>query len=284
MAIKYVLTFDLRIIYCKNINLRIGLKELNLENLNFMPYDEDPSIIDYGYELATDDVQDINNKVFSSKLGYQLSDIDMLWIEKFEKELKYNPSLLNNNKLTFNYLILKLLLIGFSEELAIDFITKYYESIEYGITVPEVYKIIDKINSFIEKKEFWISNKIYENRVTELNFLKKVLLAKRKFKFNFDFTNFKDEYFRLCYNSIIMENYSYNLVDSFLVKKPKKLEEQRMYLIEVYHSTIGSLLNELFQDDFMDFYSEDRFINSLVDEMTKVVNTFLDVILEESNK
>lgn len=279
MAVKYVLTFDFRIIYCKNINLRVGLKELNFDNLSFVPYNEDSSVIDYGYEVATNDVQYIINTVFNSKIGYQLQNKEMLWLEAFEKKLRINPNILNNEKLTFNYLILKLLLIGFSEEMAIDIIKKYYESIRSNIIVPNINNMIDKINEFIAKKEYWVSNNIYENQSAEINFLTKILNVKRASKFNFDFTDYKDEYFTLCYNSLIMDNYKYNSEYSYLVDKPKKLNAQKEYLLQIYSSTIGMLLNHLIQTEFMDFYSEDRFINMLVDEMIRVVNTFLNVVI-----
>ena len=279
MTVKYVLTFDFRIIYCKNINLRVGLKELNFDNLSFVPYNEDSSVIDYGYEVATNDVQYIINTVFNSKIGYELQNKEMLWLEAFEKKLKINPNILNNEKLTFNYLILKLLLIGFSEEMAIDIIKKYYESIRSNIIVPNINNMIDKINEFIAKKEYWVSNNIYENQSAEINFLTRILNAKRASKFNFDFTDYKDEYFTLCYNSLIMDNYKYNSEYSYLVNKPKKLNAQKEYLLQIYSSTIGVLLNHLIQTEFMDFYSEDRFINMLVDEMIKVVNTFLNIVI-----
>lgn len=279
MAVKYVLTFDFRIIYCKNINLRVGLKELNFDNLSFVPYNEDSSVIDYGYEVATNDVQYIINTVFNSKIGYQLQNKEMLWLEAFEKKLKINPNILNNEKLTFNYLILKLLLIGFSEEMAIDIIKKYYESIRSNIIVPSINNMIDKINEFIAKKEYWVSNNIYENQSAEINFLTRILNVKRASKFNFDFSDYKDEYFTLCYNSLIMDNYKYNSEYSYLVNKPKKLNAQKEYLLQIYSSTIGMLLNHLIQTEFMDFYSEDRFINMLVDEMIRVVNTFLNVVI-----
>lgn len=287
MASKYVLTFDFRIIFCKNINLRIGLKELNSDNLSFIPYNEDPSIIDYGYELANSDVGYIINTVFNNKKGYQLQNKEMLWLETFENKLKLDSNILNNKKLAFNYLILKLLLIGFSEEMAIDIIRKYYELIEDNIEVPNIIDVINKINKFIDKKEYWVSNNIYENQLTEINFLTKILNEKRVCKFNFDFNDYKDEYFKLCYNSLIMDNYKYNSKYSYLVNNPKNLNAQKEYLLEIYSSTIGMLLNYLIQTDFMDFYSEDRFINTLVDEMITVINTFLNVVIlkiEDENK
>lgn len=282
MAVKYVLTFDFRIIYCKNINLKIGLKELNFDNFSFIPYDEDPSVIDYGYEVNTNDVQYIINTVFNSKIGYQLQNKEMLWLETFENKLKKDSNILNNKKLTFNYLILKLLLIGFSEEMAIDIIKRYYESIEENLEVPNIINVINKVNEFINKKQYWVSNTIYENQATEINFLTKVLSAKRISKFNFDFNDYKDEYFRLCYNSLIMDNYNYNSKHSYLVTNPKNLNAQKEYLLQIYSSTIGMLLNHLIQTEFMDFYSEDRFINMLVLEMKKVIDTFLSVVIEKN--
>lgn len=282
MAVKYVLTFDFRIIYCKNINLKIGLKELNFDNFSFIPYDEDPSVIDYGYEVNTNDVQYIINTVFNSKIGYQLQNKEMLWLETFENKLKIDSNILNNKKLTFNYLILKLLLIGFSEEMAIDIIRKYYESIEENLEVPNIINVINKINEFINKKQYWVRNTIYENQATEINFLTKVLNAKRISKFNFDFNDYKDEYFKLCYNSLIMDNYNYNSKHSYLVTNPKNLNTQKEYLLQIYSSTIGMLLNHLIETEFMDFYSEDRFINTLVLEMKKVIDTFLSVVIEKN--
>lgn len=274
--IKYILTYDFRIIYCKNINLRIGLKELNFNNLTFIPIsDYNDSILDCGYDMSTEDVQTFITTIFNSKMGYQLEEKNMQWLKVFESKMK-SENLLKDNKLAFNYFVLKLMLIGFVEKKAISIAERYFELLIDGYNVPDIKDVIDKVNKFIDYKEFWVSNKLYETQALEMMFITKLLKARMNLKYSFDFANFKEEYFKLCNKSLIMDNYVYNTTPSYLVKNPIGIEEQEPYLIQLYQTTIVGILNHLISTDFKELASDDRFINSLASELINVIHTFID--------
>lgn len=279
MLSKYILTFDFRIIYCKNTKLKIGLKEFDFNSLKFIDLYEDSSIIDNSYEISEIDMEFIVNNIFNSKFGYQLDDNSMIWLEKFENVLKSDSSILNKKELAFNYLVLKLLLIGFPQYMALEIIQKYYKLKEYNIRTPDIEIIINRINEFIKKKEYWISNEIYNDENKEIDFLAKVFNEKRKYKYNFSFNNLRDEYFKLCFNSLIMNNYKYNSKPSFLIKNPKNLNFQKELLLEFYISKIKFLINYLLENDFKGLSFDYRFTKSLIDEMIRVINTFFDVVI-----
>ena len=51
MRNRYALTYDLKILYCPDIDLNLACKELDLTSLQFHLYDEDREYLNTGFEL-----------------------------------------------------------------------------------------------------------------------------------------------------------------------------------------------------------------------------------------
>ena len=274
---KYLLTFDLRILYCPSINLALSCKELNVETLEFSHYEGDLSVMQSCYELEAEKVELIVKNVLNGEIGNELEEKDMLWIKTFDYQLNQNKNLLKNDKLVFNYLILKLRLLGFEEEDSINIVQHYFQYKLQGIKIPTVEDFIKAINQKMKNKRFWVCNDLYEEKEFELKFIRTVLMYKNKLNYKFDFKMFKEEYLKVCEKSFINKIYNFNKTPSYLVKRPLSISDQKHYLIYTYKSHIAGILQYLLERDFANLAHDEMFINVLIDDMASVLKLYLTI-------
>ena len=274
---KYLLTFDLRILYCPSINLALSCKELNVETLEFSHYEGDLSVMQSCYELEAEKVELIVKNVLNGEIGNELEEKDMLWLKTFDYQLNQNKNLLKNDKLVFNYLILKLRLLGFEEEDSINIIQHYFQYKLQGIKIPTVEDFIKAINQKMKNKRFWVCNDLYEEKEFELKFIRTVLMYKNKLNYKFDFKMFKEEYLKVCEKSFINKIYNFNKTPSYLVKRPLSISDQKHYLIYTYKSHIAGILQYLLERDFANLAHDEMFINVLIDDMASVLKLYLTI-------
>lgn len=274
---KYLLTFDLRILYCPNIKLALSCKELNVETLEFSHYEGDLSIIQSCHELEAEKVELIVKNILNGEIGNELEEKDMLWLKTFDYQLTQNKNLFKNDKLVFNYLILKLRLLGFEEEDAKNIVQSYFQYKLLGANIPKVEDFIGAINKKMKNKRFWVCNDLYEEKEFELKFIRTVLMYKNKLNYKFDFKMFKDEYLKVCEKSFINKIYNFNKTPSYLVKRPLSISDQKHYLIYTYKSHIAGILQYLLERDFANLAHDEMFINILIDDMASVLKLYLTI-------
>lgn len=274
---KYLLTFDLKILYSPNVKLALTCKELDLETLEFSHFDGDLDILYSCYELEADKVDLIVKNILNGEIGTELNSKDMYWLQTFENQLSQDRQLLKNNKLVFNYLILKLRLLGFKEMDAKNIVISYFQYKKDGLKIPKVEKFIDAINKKLRKKRFWICDDLYEEKELELKFIRTVLMYKTKLNHKFDFRMFKDEYLKVCEKSFINKIYNFNTTPSYLVKRPLDISDQKQYLFYTYKSHIAEILQYLVEKDFPNLANDEMFINVLIDDMSTVLKLYLTI-------
>lgn len=288
---KYFLTYDFKILYCPNINLKLSTKELNLDDLKFVKYNGNLNIIEIFFDIKSDTVNTIVDDVVKSKFGHELSKNDMEWIQKIEKALKVNSDIYENNHLMFNYYILKMRLAGFTEELAIAFTKNYFNNLNKKNEMDNLTSVKDSINilnNIIKTKEIWIGNNIYSYTKLEEEFLRTVLDYKKKLSFQFNFDIFKQDYLDIIQNSFIIYIYEYNKVPSYLVKNTKSILNNRSYiemLLDIYNRIIMGILQYILNEDEYESFKYDghKFLNTLIVDMCDTVKLYLNM-LEESLK
>lgn len=278
--IKYFLTFDFRILYSPNINLGLLCKELDVNSLEFVRFDGDINELKYYYEIQPEKIDVLVKNILTGEIGTELNSKEMYWLELFEDELTNNKDLISDNKLTFNYLILKLKLLGFDDREAEEIITNYYKHLLSGIDILTVEELVSIINRKMKKKKFWVCNDLSDEKEIELEFIKKVLNKKIELSHNFDFDVFRNEYLEICKKSFINKIYKFNSNYSYLISNPLSLVEQKQYLISIHKSHIAGILQYLIQE--YKYLSNDTiFFNMLIEEMSNVLKLYLSI---ETNK
>ena len=80
MKNKYVLTYEMKILYCPDVDLNLACKELNLSTLQFMLYDGDREDLNNGFELYPNEVTTIAESILMGKVGYELDSKQMEWM------------------------------------------------------------------------------------------------------------------------------------------------------------------------------------------------------------
>lgn len=275
---KYLLTYDLRILYCPNMKLALSCKELNLDTLEFTYYEGDLNVLNACYVLEADDVESIVKNIINGEVGNELDIDEMNWLKAFDYQYNKDANLVRNDELTFNYLILKLKLLGFSEEESKNIVKAYFVYKKNNVKgLPDVEDFISALNRKIRNKRFWICKNLYDETDLEYEFIKTVLSYKNKLQYKFDFRAFKDEYLKVCEKSIVPKLYNYNKTPSYLVRKPLDISDQRPYLLYTYKTHIASLINYLIERYFQNLASDERFINILIDELSAVVKLYLSI-------
>lgn len=277
MDSKYLLTFDLRILYCPNIRLAISCQELNVEALEFSHYEKDLNILFSSYEIKAEKINNLVKNILNGKIGNELEEKEMLWVQKFEKELNENENLLKNEKLIFNYLILKLKLLGFEELEAQNFVKTYFKYKIEGKNIPTIETFITAINKKLNNKVFWVCNNLDEEKEIEIKFIHKILNYKNKLMHNFDFNLFKDEYLNICEKSFINKIYKFNNEYSYLVTNPLFISDQKTYLTYIYKVHIYKIFEYLLEREFKNLSNDKMFINALISDMSSVLNLFLEI-------
>lgn len=269
---KYMLSFDFRIFYCPETFLIGACKELNFNTLKFEPYKGDKELILYAYEIDVSEINSLVKSILLGKISYQLSDKNLLWLKEFESNLNKYPELFNKEKYMFNYLILKIMLMGFSQGKALDIAKKYFEYKRNDITVLDIKSVIKSIDEIIESKEYWITNKIYEYESKEMDFLDKVFRSKIELGYNFDYRYLEAEYIEICNNSFAKENYILNKSTTYPIKKSKNLEEQSTYILQSYEAVIVGMINSLINEKYRRFQNDQRFLTGLISDMKNTLS------------
>ena len=65
---KYVLTYDLKILYCPNMQIRTACKELNLMTHEFSQFEGNLAALDNGFEIAASSVKNISDNILLGKV------------------------------------------------------------------------------------------------------------------------------------------------------------------------------------------------------------------------
>lgn len=272
----FFLTYDLRILYCPNLQIINNCKELNIETHSFSQYDGSVDSILNSYSLPGEEVDDIVKNILTGEIGDELPPENMEWLITFEDLLKEDNSLITNRDLTFNYLILKLILMGFSQDKAKDIVINYYEKILLNVDVPHPQIFLNQINKFLSYKRFWVKSNIKTEKLREFKMMKKILKVKDELGYTFEFEPlFKQEYLEVIKSSFVPQLIYFNQTPSYLVKEKVDLNTQIPYLTQVYQEFLYGIILKICQTDNKMY--DETFINSLLKEMTAVLKLYLTI-------
>lgn len=274
---KYLLSYNLDIFYKPDPLLIGASKKLNLKTLTFEPYyEKNKNIIEYSYPILSEELNSVVKNILNGKISYLINDNDLNWLKEFDQISITNKDIFLDDKYTFNYVILKLMLIGFGKNKAVDIAKSYFEYLRNNNDVLPLKQFISAINTKIKSKEYWITNKVSDYHYIEKRYLDKLLKYKINNWFEFDYSYFEREYINICNKSFSKENYILNATKSYPINKPKKLDEQKEYLLQAYETIIIDIINELIDEKYPRFASEPKFLHSLLNEMkSTLVSTML---------
>lgn len=264
---KYFLTQDLEILYCPSLKLTKTCRVLNVETFEFVEFRGEFTLEKY-YRLNDDDISYIVNNILNSKIGHELNEKELDWILSFEKYKKENKNI--SKRLLFNYLILKLKLIGFSDNLSKDVALKFLNMDGFNAA-----NFLKAINLIISKKEIWIPISSDSKKYLDERFLIKVFTQKEELSYEFNFDVFKDEYFNLLSNSFLSEIVKFNKKKSYLNKKILMIKESKEDLKDIYRYNILGIVEYVVNSKFQ--RTDDIFVNVLIDELMLVVDEYLEV-------
>ena len=266
MKEKYVLTYELRILYCPDVQLNLMCKEFNLSNFQFTLFDGDRSDLETGFELYPNEINTIASDILMGKIGYELSQKQMNWLEKYEEKLKDDISLILNKKVTYNYFILKLRLLGFKEEIAKEMVSNYYRMIESNKKVQHPQIFLKNINKFLSKKIFWVTNNLEKEKNIEYTFFEKVIESKFELGYKFSFDQlYKEQYLNMEKNGIVNTLLQFTQKPSYLVRKKYQVTNLVPYVTKVYKNILKQIIT--------DIYAKYHLIpnESFIDDITKQI-------------
>ena len=277
MKNKYVLTYEMKILYCPDVDLNLACKELNLSTLQFMLYDGDREDLNNGFELYPNEVTTIAESILMGKVGYELDSKQMEWIEKYETRLKKDISLILNKTVTYNYFILKLQLLGFNESVAREIVYHYYKQMEENRKVAHPQIFLKNINLLLKQKIFWVKKDLEHEMIAEEAFLRKVIKSKfeQQYKFSFD-TLYKDEYMNLLKKGIVHTLMQFNLHQSYLVKKKQQVTNLVPYVLKVYRLQIKNILNNIYEK-YYNVTPNTGFIEDLLNQMESAIRLYIAI-------
>lgn len=269
---KYLLSYDFRIFYCPETFFVGAYKELNQETLKFELYTDNRDLVEYAYPIDVSEINSIVKSILMGKISYLLSDQNLVWIKEFEATASKNPELWEDEKYVFNYLTLKIMLMGFSQSKALDIAKSYFKHKREGHPVLNIKSVVKAINKNIDGKEFWITNKMNEFDPIERSFLKKILTNKISSGFAFDYKYFEREYASICDSSFSKENYLINSTKVYPIKKAKSLQDQTPYIFQAYESIMVTIVNNLVINTFPQLQHEPKFLTNLLAEMKNTLS------------
>lgn len=264
---KFFLSYDFRIFFCPDTFLIGACKELNQETLKFELYTGNKELVEHAYTIEADEINSMVKGILTGRISYLLNDKNLSWIKEFEITASKQSQLWENERYVFNYLILKAMLMGFSQSKALEVVKSYFEYKRECIPVLNLKSMVKAMNKNIDSKEFWITNRMSEFDKLETSFLKKVLDNKVSSGFAFDYKYFEREYISICNNSFSKENYLINLKKSYPIKKNKTLQEQTPYIFQAYESIMGAIINNLVTTSFPKLQQEGKFLTGLLYDM-----------------
>ena len=267
---KFFLTFDLKLIFCSDRKYGLRTSQFNIDTKNFEPIDLNLNELNFVCPVENAESEQLIKEVYLSKMSYLLTTKDMNWIKQFESLFNKDSAIIEKDNLVFNLLILKLKLIGFSENLALKF-TKYYFKFRKDNEVYPVKNLLLVLDNFIANKQFWITSDIQDHYKIETDFIKKILKDKAKNAYMFDFKKYKTEYFELCRNSYTRANYLLNTNPEFIFYKKLPTKDLNNYLIKSYKWILLSILTNLMNTKYEIVLKDDYFFNQLVSDMVDVL-------------
>lgn len=272
---KYLLSYDFRIFYCPETFFIGACKELNQETLKFELYTDNRELVEYAYPIDVSETNSIVKSILMGKISYLLSDQNLAWIKEFEVNASKKHELWENEKYVFNYLVLKIMLMGFSQDKALDITKSYFKHKREGHPVLNIKSMVKAINKNIDNKEFWITNKMAEFDPIETSFLKKVLTNKLSSGFAFDYKYFEREYISICNSSFSKENFLINSTKVYPIKKAKNLQDQTAYIFQAYESIMITIVNNLVLSKFPQLQNEQKFLTNLLAEMKNTLSIIM---------
>ena len=276
----FFLTYDLKILYCPNLQIANTCKELNMMTQNFIQFDGNLNVLNNSYKLNAEEVQSIVKNIFIGQIGDELPKENMNWIIEYEELLKQDPSIITNRDLTFNYFILKFILMGFSPDKAKDIVVNYYEHIIKEDDVPHPQILLNQINKFLTYKKFWVKFDIKNEKLKEFKMMKKIMKAKEELGYNFNFESlFKQEYLGLITYSFVPQLIKFNQTESYLVKEKIDLNTQIPYVTQVYQEILLGIIYRICETDNKPY--DEPFVNNLLKEMTSVLKLYLTIHANE---
>lgn len=277
MQSKYVLTYEMKILYCQDMNLNLTCKELNLETLQFRLYDGDREDLETGFELNPNDVNLIASEILMGKVGYSLSDDKMKWLEKFETLLKLDMKLLLNKKVAYSYFVLKLQLLGFSENISKDIMYQYYENLLNKKKVAHPQVLLKNINHLIKCKIFWVPMNLDKEEEKEYQFLEKVIQSKLDMMYKFSFDQiYSDQYLFLCKHGLVNKLLDFNTHPSYLVRRKQPITNLVPYILDEYSKIIHRLMIDIYTKRFLN--TNEGFIQDTIKHMETYIRQYISVI------
>lgn len=277
MQSKYVLTYEMKILYCQDMNLNLTCKELNLETLQFRLYDGDREDLETGFELNPNDVNLIASEILMGKVGYSLSDDKMKWLEKFETLLKLDMKLLLNKKVAYSYFVLKLQLLGFSENISKDIMYQYYENLLNKKKVAHPQVLLKNINHLIKCKIFWVPMNLDKEEEKEYQFLEKVIQSKLDMMYKFSFDQiYSDQYLFLCKHGLVNKLLDFNTHPSYLVRRKQPITNLVPYILDEYSKIIHRLMMDIYTKRFLN--TNEGFIQDTIKHMETYIRQYISVI------
>jgi len=274
MNSEYVLTYDLKILYCADTQLSSSCKELDLISFNFFQSDYSIEDLNCGFTLHSNEIETIAKKILNGKVGNELKKQDMDWIVKYENMLRKDMSILLNKQITYNYFVLKLRLLGFPEKFAREMMSEYYTKIDKGLKVPHQQILLRNINKFLSEKLVWIKSNLKAELKLEKDFFEKVIKNKFDLEYRFSFENkYKNDYLKLCENGIIRSLIIYNQTPSLLVRKKHNVSNLIPYILDVYLEEIKNILEEIYEKKGLP--PNDAFISDLLKQVESYAKLYI---------
>ena len=276
MRTKYVLTYDLKILYCQDIDLNLSCKELDLSNLQFHLYDGSKEDLNYGFELNPNEVNVIASEILMGKVGYILSDKNMLWLEKFEEMLKRDMTLLLNKKVSYTYFILKLQLLGFGEDIAKDIVMNYYYSLERGEKVAHPQVFLKNINRLLKQKIFWVPMNFDKEEILEYKFLQEIIETKQDMMYKFSFDQmYRDRYMDICKKGIVHKLLEFNTHPSYMVRKKQNISNLVPFTIQEYNKLIKKMMINIYNKKYLNVNT--GFIQDTLKHMEVIIRLYISL-------
>lgn len=198
-------------------------------------------------EIDIDVARIIMKNMIHSNYGILLSDSDEKWIGNFEKECKKRPELQLNEDLMYNYIVLKAILAGLTEEIATQLYAYYFYNLkEYKDNIKNIQtieKILGIITHYIDNKKYWVPE-IQKEFEKEFSIIDDIML-KRISTSDFDFRIFEARYLEICNNGYLKKIAEYNLTPNKYVKEQYKLEDIKDFLLKFYKITTNTFMDSL---------------------------------------
>lgn len=236
--------------YCLDIYSKLKIwdgeiKKYNPNTGRFETIEDNKKIFkNNAIEIDLDSVRNIIKNMIHSEYSNCLEENDEKWLDRYEKESKKRPELLNNQELMFNYLVLKSKLAGLDEEIACQLYGYYFKSKnESDIKLQTIPEILAVLENFINNKKYWIPD--ITNELNKEFSIIDDIMVKRMSTVTFDFSFFESRYLGICNNGYLKRIYEYNNKISKYVKKEQTLEELKPFLLKYYKKKTNEFMDIL---------------------------------------